>query len=74
MILVVFTKTKMQINWANVMFNNLHSKLKDLGNPSKFGVTQAMEFGGTQILDIMLRKWFSVDSSFRRLDLEEDEL
>jgi hypothetical protein len=35
-------------------------------------MTQAMEFGGMQILDIMLRKWFSMDSSFRGFDLKEE--
>jgi hypothetical protein len=54
MILVAFTKIKMQINWANIVFNNLHSKLRDLGGPTKFGVTRNAEFKGTQILDIML--------------------
>jgi hypothetical protein len=46
MILVVFTKSEMQINLANVMFNNLHNILRDLGDPSKSGVTQAAEFEG----------------------------
>jgi hypothetical protein len=36
------------------MFNNLHNKLRDLGDPSKSGVTWVMEFKGAQILDIVL--------------------
>jgi hypothetical protein len=53
MILVALIKSEMQINWASDMFNNLHTRLKDLGDPNKSSVTQAAKFGGTQILDIV---------------------
>ncbi len=39
MILVALPKTKMQINWARIVFNNLHSRLKDLGGPHKSDMT-----------------------------------
>ncbi len=75
MILVMLIKIKMQINWASVLFNNLHNRLWNLGGPHKYGATKDVEFKGAQILDIMFRKWFLVDSNFQVLDLkEEDEL
>jgi hypothetical protein len=73
MILVTLTKIGMQINWANVIFNNLHSKLRDLGGPHKIGTTGDAEFGGTQILDILFWKWFLMHPNFRLLNFEEDE-
>ncbi len=45
-ILVVLTKTKIQINWVGVVFNNLHCKLRNLGDPSKSNMTKDVEFGG----------------------------
>ncbi len=51
---------------------HLHKRLKDLGNPHKFGMTRDAEFGGAQIFDIMLRKWFLVDPSFQVLQSQED--
>lgn len=60
-ILVVLTKTKIQINWVGVVFNNLHCKLRNFGDPSKSNMTKDVEFGGAQILDIMLWTWFLVD-------------
>jgi hypothetical protein len=51
---------------------HLHNKLRDLGNPHKFGMTRATEFGRAQFLDIVLQKWFLMDPSFQVLELEED--
>jgi hypothetical protein len=57
------------------VFNNIHSKLRDLGGPNKSNMARDAEFEGAQILNIMLRKWFPVDPSFRILDFKkEDEL
>jgi hypothetical protein len=56
------------------VFNNLPNRLHDLGNSHKSDIIKDVEFKGTQILDIMLWKWFSVNSSFLTPDLEEDEL
>ncbi len=75
MILVVFVKIRMQINWAGVMFNNLHSKLRDLGGPNKYNMIRDVKFGGAQILDIVLWKWFPMDPSLRLpISKEEEEL
>jgi hypothetical protein len=68
MILVALVETKMQINSTGVVFNNLHSRLRELGGPHKFDVTRDAKFGGAQILHIVLRKWFLVDPNFRTLD------
>lgn len=46
-----------------------------MGNPHKSDYTRDVEFKGTQILDIVFRKWFRVNSSFKIMDSkEEDEL
>jgi hypothetical protein len=58
---------------VDVIFNNLHNTLWNLGGPHKSNTTRNVEFRGAQILDIMLRKWFLVDLSFRALDLEEED-
>ncbi len=73
MILVVFIETKMQINQVGVVFNNLPNRLHDLGNSHKSDIIKNVEFKGTQILDIMLWKWFSVNSSFLAPDLKEHQ-
>ncbi len=73
MILVALVETKMQINSIGIVFNNLHSRLKELGGPHKFDVTRDAKFGGAQILDIVLRKWFLVDPGFWTLDSKQDE-
>jgi hypothetical protein len=44
-----------------------------LDNPHKSDITKNEEFKGTQILDIVLRKWFPVNSSFQTLNLEEED-
>ncbi len=54
MTVVMFIKTKMQINWATIIFNNLHSRLRDLGNPHKTNTTKDVEFKGAQILNNVL--------------------
>jgi hypothetical protein len=54
MILVTLVEIKMQINSADIVLNNLHSKLKDLGGPNKFSMTRDAKFEGAQILDIVL--------------------
>jgi hypothetical protein len=64
MILVALAKIKMQINWAGVVFNNLHNKFRNLGGPNKFNVTTDVKFEGAQILNILLQKWFPMDPSF----------
>jgi hypothetical protein len=53
------------------VFNNLHSRLRDLGDFSKFGVTRDVKFRRSQILDIVLQKLFLVDPNFRVPNLEE---
>jgi hypothetical protein len=40
MIIVMFIETKMQINWAGIMFNNFHNRLKDLGGPHRSDLTK----------------------------------
>jgi len=75
MIMVALVKTRMQINWANVIFNNLHSRLRDLSGPHETNTTTVAEFERAQILDRVLRKWFLMDLSFQLLESkEEDEL
>jgi hypothetical protein len=73
MILVVLTKTRLQINWVSVVFNNVQKRLKDLSNFHKSTMTKDAEFRGAQILVIMFQKWFLVDSSFQVLESEEDD-
>jgi hypothetical protein len=55
------------------MFNKYHSKFWDMGSPHIFDIIRDVEFGGTQILDVLLRKWFSMDSSFQIPDFEEED-
>lgn len=73
MILVALVETKMHINLVGVVFNNIHSRLKDLGGPHKFNVTKDAKFRGAQILDIVLQKWFLVDPNFQALGSKEDK-
>ncbi len=61
MILVTLVEIEMQIKWASIVLNNLHSKLKDLGGPNKSSMTRNTKFEGSQILDIVFWKWFLVD-------------
>jgi len=54
MIMVAFVKTKMQINKVNVIFNNLHSRLRDSSGPHKTNTIRDAKFGQAQILDNVL--------------------
>lgn len=54
MIVVTLIKTRMQINWVSIIFNNLHSRFRDLGGPHKTSTTRDAEFEGAQILNNVL--------------------
>lgn len=64
----------MKVNWSIVVFNNLYSRLQDLFPPTKPNASKDItEFGIAQVVNIMFRNWFSVDSTLILLKSNEED-
>jgi hypothetical protein len=75
MLLVALANLQKPINWAQVVFNNLHYRLWDLFatiKPKK-RPRREMEFGGAQVINIILQHWFPVDPTFQLSKFENKD-
>ncbi len=75
-LLVALAKFQKSINWAHVLFNNLHFRLWDLSVAIKLkkkNSNKEIEFGVTHMLNIILQHWFLVDLSFQLLEFKDED-
>jgi hypothetical protein len=75
MFLVAFAKLQKLVNWAQVVFNNLHFRLRDLSTvvkPKKEDPGKETEFGATQVV-IIPQHWFLVNLIFQQLEFEDED-
>jgi len=62
LLLLVLLEQKHEINWAKVVMNNLHNRLRDISSPSRKAKDgRPTKFGFAQFLNIVLGCWFSMD-------------
>jgi hypothetical protein len=62
LLLLLLPEQKHEINWAKVVMNNLHNRLRDISSPSRNTKDGGpIEFGFAQVLNIVLGCWFLMD-------------
>jgi hypothetical protein len=67
MLLAALAELQKLVNWAQVVLNNLHSKLQDLSTTVKLKKEdpgKKTKFGATQVVDIIFRHWISINPTF----------
>jgi hypothetical protein len=67
MFLVALAELQKLVNWAQVVFNNLHFRLRDLSTVVKLkkeDPRKETEFGATQVIVIIPQHWFLVNLTF----------
>ncbi len=75
MLLVAIAELWKPVNWAQVIFNNLHIKLQDLSTTSKTkkeNLGKEIEFGVAQVVDTILWHWLLVDPTFQLSKFENE--
>jgi hypothetical protein len=67
MLIVALVELQKLVNWVQVVFSNLHSKLWDLSTIIKLekeNLRKETKFNVTQVINIILWNWFPIDLTF----------
>jgi hypothetical protein len=67
MLLVALTELQKLVSWVQVVFNDLHSRMWDFSTVIKLKKRRPWEgdkIQCTQVVDIILQRWFPVDPTF----------
>ncbi len=66
MLLVAFIELQKLVNWAQILFNNLHSRLQDLSMVVKLKKNhEETKFDAAQVIDIILCNLFPIGPTFQ---------